>query len=104
MIDVDRILSIDLCRALLRNLRRALSPDLCCALLPDFCHVLSPDFSLRWMTLLWCYDLCANVTIGLLAAAASPRVATVHCRAIATGLLVRTYFLECWKLCPLHRT
>ena len=52
-------------------------------------------FLLRWVTLLRCCDLCADVTIGLPAAAASSRVATVQCRTIATGLLVDTYFLEC---------
>ena len=52
-------------------------------------------FLIQWMTLLPCCDLCANVTIGLPAAASSTRVATVHCRAIATGLLVCTSFLEC---------
>ena len=56
-------------------------------------------FFLRWMTLLRCCYLCSDVTIGLPAAVASPRATTVHCRAIATGLLVGTSFLECWNLC-----
>ena len=56
-------------------------------------------FFLQWMTLLRCCDLCADVTIGIPAAAASPSVATVHCHTIATGLLVRNSFLECWNLC-----
>ena len=57
-------------------------------------------FLLRRMTLLWCCDLCADVTIWLPAAAASPRVATVHCRAIATGLLVGTSFIRMLEPVP----
>ena len=57
-------------------------------------------FLLRWMTLLRCCDLCVDVKIRLPAAADSPRVATVHFRAIATGLLVGTSFIRMLEPVP----
>ena len=71
---------------------RPTSAARCCPTSDARCRPTS-HFLLLWMTLLRCCDFCADVTIVIPAAAASPCIATVHCRAIATGLLVGTSFL-----------
>ena len=91
----SRAISVVRCRPTSAVRCRPTSVVRCCPTSVVCCH-LTNNILLRWMTLLRCCDLCADVTIVLPAAAACRDSPLPRNRDMTS---CKDFFLECWNLC-----